>query len=289
MHEISQLSKMNAFSSFSFVYKSTKDPQKELPEHTHDFYEIVYVYKGKGVLFVDDTFYQMRRGDVFIIPNNTIHHATPEEDDPITSSVIFISPDSVLSNTIEESYSFSYLFELIKNKKDYKIILEQPQYYQLESKLLNIYKELLENQVGAKHASLLIIQQIILDLYRIYLRKNQESKRLEEFAYSWINEILRFIDKNLHKRLTLMDLANQALVSPAHLSRVFKETTGMSLTSYINKKRTLKAKELLINDIHDTIDSIAERTGFQSMPHFYRTFKTYMGTTPSKFRKQSKL
>ncbi|MFD1907714.1 hypothetical protein ACFSQ7_32690 [Paenibacillus rhizoplanae] len=32
-------------------YKETKSPQRELPDHQHDWYEFIYVYGGKGSFF----------------------------------------------------------------------------------------------------------------------------------------------------------------------------------------------------------------------------------------------
>ncbi|MGN8645951.1 AraC family transcriptional regulator [Gracilibacillus sp. HCP3S3_G5_1] len=276
----------NSFTSFSFVYKSTKDPQKELPKHLHDFYEIIYVYSGKGVFFIKDTLYDMGKGDIFIIPNNTIHHARPEKRNPVTSSVIFVHSSCLMSNTVEESYSFLHLFEQIKKVKKYKITLHQDQITQFEDKLSSINKEFTSSDIGCRHASLLIVQQIIINLYRIFAKTtSKQNEAIETYSYSWINEILEYIERNIHTKLTLSELANQALVSPAHLSRVFKETTGMNVTSYINQKRIIVVKELLIEDNY-TINNIAELTGFESMPHFYRTFKKYTGMTPSAYRKK---
>ncbi|WP_396426746.1 helix-turn-helix domain-containing protein [Lederbergia sp. NSJ-179] len=55
---------------------------------------------------------------------------------------------------------------------------------------------------------------------------------------------------------------------------------------YLNKKRTSKAKELW-KKTNDPATYIAELSGFDSTPHFYRTFKKYIGTTPAGYRKSN--
>ena len=127
---------------FSFVYKSTKQPQHELPTHLHDFHEIVYIHKGKGSFFIGNTLYEMNKGDLFLIPNDTIHHAIPNKDDLVTSSVIFFSPAFIQTLSIEEDFSYLFIVEKIKKYKHYKITLRESQQLTMEEYLNDIAKEL---------------------------------------------------------------------------------------------------------------------------------------------------
>jgi AraC-like DNA-binding protein len=272
---------------FSFVYQDTKSPQNELSDHMHDHYEIVYVYNGKGTFFIGDVFYDMQQGDVFLIPNNTIHRALPNKDDPVTSTIIFFSPTLIYKDVVDDSFSYLHLFDLTKKSKNYKISLSQKEQVKLEEQLQLILQETTSQLIGSRHACLLIVHQIILDLYRIRINGKQD---LSEGSYSseWIRDILIYINEHIDEPLTLTALAQKALVSPAHFSRVFKETTGIGLIVYLNTKRIIKAKELLLETNH-TIAHIAEMCGFESMPQFYRTFKKYNEKTPATFRKENRI
>ena len=53
---------------FFIAYKDTKTPNRELPDHLHDWYEIVYVYQGKGTFFIDQNLFQAEQGDIITIP-----------------------------------------------------------------------------------------------------------------------------------------------------------------------------------------------------------------------------
>jgi YesN/AraC family two-component response regulator len=253
----------------------------------HDHYEIVYVYNGKGTFFIGDVFYDMQQGDVFLIPNNTIHRALPNKDDPVTSTIIFFSPTLIYKDVVDDSFSYLHLFDLTKKSKNYKISLSQKEQVKLEEQLQLILQETTSQLIGSRHACLLIVHQIILDLYRIRINGKQD---LSEGSYSseWIRDILIYINEHIDEPLTLTALAQKALVSPAHFSRVFKETTGIGLIVYLNTKRIIKAKELLLETNH-TIAHIAEMCGFESMPQFYRTFKKYNEKTPATFRKENRI
>ncbi|WP_415841313.1 helix-turn-helix domain-containing protein [Paenibacillus alkaliterrae] len=99
-----------------------------------------------------------------------------------------------------------------------------------------------------------------------------------------MKDVLAYIDQNLDDRLDLDSLAKKASVSPAHFSRVFKQLIGMNITDYIAEKRIVAVKELLLNS-KDKINAIAEKCGFESMPHFYRTFKKQTRMTPASISK----
>ncbi|MEY8732849.1 AraC family transcriptional regulator [Peribacillus frigoritolerans] len=273
---------------FSFVYQDTKSPQNELSDHMHDHYEIVYVYNGKGTFFIGDVFYDMQQGDVFLIPNNTIHRALPNKDDPITSTIIFFSPTLIYKDMVDDSFSYLHLFDLTKKSKNYKISLPLKEQVKMEEQLELILQETNSRLMGSRHACLLIVHQIILDLYRIRINGKQELSEGKSYSSEWMKDILIYINEHMDEPLTLTILSQKALVSPAHFSRVFKETTGIGLVVYVNTKRIIKAKELLQETNH-TIAHIAEMCGFESMPQFYRTFKKYNEKTPATFRKENRV
>lgn len=278
--------KNNSLFPFSFVYKSRKQPQHELPTHMHEFHEIVYIHKGKGSFFIDNTLYEMNKGDLFLIPNDTIHHAVPNEEDLVTSSVIFFSPAFIQTLSVEEDFSYLFIVEKIKKHKHYKMTLQESQQQTMNSYLVEMDKELKEMKTGALHAAILITHQILLSLTRWSVEFFKDSYVDDRFRRYWLNEIFAYMEKNIHGNLSQELLAKMAHVSTAHFSRVFKDVTGMNFTVYLNKKRTFKAKELLRNTDYP-VAAVAELSGFDSTPHFYRTFKKYVGTTPSQYRRDN--
>jgi transcriptional regulator GlxA family with amidase domain len=189
---------------------------------------------------------------------------------------------------VDDSFSYLHLFDLTKKSKNYKISLPQKKQVKMEEQLELILQETNSRLMGSRHACLLIVHQIILDLYRIRINGKQELSEGKGYSSEWMKDILIYINVHMDEPLTLTILAQKALVSPAHFSRVFKETTGIGLVVYVNTKRIIKAKELLQETNH-TIAHIAEMCGFESMPQFYRTFKKYNEKTPATFRKENRI
>jgi AraC-like DNA-binding protein len=280
--------KFDSGHAFPFVltYKDTKSPQSELPDHLHDWYELVYVYEGKGTFFIDQTFYEMRKGDVFIIPGNTIHRAFPDKDTPITSTAIFFSPFLVQQASLGDAFSYLSCFEQSKYRKNYQITNPIPSQLALEAYLDQIQLEIINKKLGFRHSIVLHLQQILLQFSRDTDIDSPNTQTDSTTEPPWMKKILFYIDEHLEQDVGLAALSIKASISPSHFSRVFKQLTGMNITEYVTTKRIIRAKELLL-DTDNNISSIAEICGFESLPHFHRMFKRITGFTPAAYKKVS--
>ncbi len=269
---------------FGFVHKDTKSPQRELPDHLHDRYELVYVYGGKGTIFIDQKFYDMGQGDLFVIPGNSIHRAFPDPVDPVTSTAVFFSPSMISYEKLDDSYNSLRCFELARKRKHYKIETTGQLQEQTEAILEEIHDELQLKRIGYRHAILLFLQRWLLLLNRDAASTPTEVTDDESLGPPWMREILRYIALHPESDLGLSALAGRASVTGAHFSRVFKQMTGMNVTDYINAKRIGQVKELLL-ETDESIGSIADRCGFESLPHFHRIFKRITGMTPGAYKR----
>ncbi|MCM3715853.1 AraC family transcriptional regulator [Halalkalibacter oceani] len=271
---------------FEIVYKDSKSLQRELPFHYHEWYELIYVYDGEGTFLVDQSIQLMQAGDLFVIPSNIIHRALPSKDNPVTSTAVFFHPVFVQDRFLGDSFHFLQLFETCLQQKSYTYQLDETQQQAVINELDSIQTEITEKKAGYKHATLIHLQKLLLFINREWPRSNPSSTApLPHTAPGWMNDILSFIETQDLSNLSLSTLAKYGNVSTAHLSRVFKKTTGLKMSEYIMTKKILKAKKMLLGS-NLTVEAIARECGFESLPYFHRTFKKYSGLTPSRFRKQ---
>lgn len=52
------------------------EPNTQLPEHSHNYQQWGIMLKGKMNLTIDNKTYLIKKGDEYVIPANTKHHAT---------------------------------------------------------------------------------------------------------------------------------------------------------------------------------------------------------------------
>jgi transcriptional regulator GlxA family with amidase domain len=78
-------------------------------------------------------------------------------------------------------------------------------------------------------------------------------------------------------------LAHVAAASPRHLSRLFNEHAGMSVSEYVSRTRLALARELLAESRLD-MEAVAERSGFGSSRQLRRAWSRSHALSPSQFR-----
>lgn len=100
-----------------------------------------------------------------------------------------------------------------------------------------------------------------------------------------LNKIYDYVNENYANDISLTDLSEELHLNYSYLSSYFKQRTNENLTSFINRVRTDKAKELLTN-AELSISEISRMTGFSEHNYFSKVFKKMTGMTPVEYRNQ---
>lgn len=101
-----------------------------------------------------------------------------------------------------------------------------------------------------------------------------------------IERIKQFTLRNKFKKTTLKEAAACVYLSPKYLSRLFKQVTGKSFSSYRLAVKMQAAKELLKKTGYN-INQISDRLGYENAESFIRQFKKHAKHTPTEFRRDS--
>lgn len=100
-----------------------------------------------------------------------------------------------------------------------------------------------------------------------------------------IDKIISFINSNYTRSLKLDEIAEMANMNSSAFCRFFKDAMEKTFLQYVADMRIGYACKLLtIGDME--VSQIAVECGFDSIPHFNRTFKQLTGLTPTQYRNQ---
>ena len=95
--------------------------------------------------------------------------------------------------------------------------------------------------------------------------------------------IQEFVEENLHRPLSVADLASQASMSVTSFHRWFKQHTSSTPQQWIIKQRVARARRLLETS-RAPVETIAAQTGLGTATNLRQHFKRHMGTTPTAYR-----
>ncbi|MDQ3748513.1 MAG: AraC family transcriptional regulator [Acidobacteriota bacterium] len=129
-------------------------------------------------------------------------------------------------------------------------------------------------------ASPLIMEGMALELLGYTMRRQTERGKLPppslKLAYELIHD--RFAES-----LTIGEIAHIVGVHPVYLVRVFRKHYRMTIGEYQRKLRIeFACRQISATDA--PLSDIAIATGFYDQSHFYRTFKQFVGMTPTEYR-----
>ncbi len=100
-----------------------------------------------------------------------------------------------------------------------------------------------------------------------------------------VENAVQLLRKNpFHDDLTTV--ANCSGLSPARLSRLFKQQIGVPMVHFRNRLRIERCLNLYCNGRRKNIMLTALDAGFGSYPQFHREFTRIMGCSPAKFRRR---
>ncbi|RXZ00787.1 response regulator [Fictibacillus sp. S7] len=109
-------------------------------------------------------------------------------------------------------------------------------------------------------------------------------QRLDDLeAARRMQDIISYVDHYYMEDITLEKLANRFFFSREHISRKFKQETGMPLSKYLARLKTDQAKYWL-RETDESIYSISSMLGYQDEKYFSKLFKKVVGVTPFEYR-----
>lgn len=126
---------------------------------------------------------------------------------------------------------------------------------------------------------------LIEKFVRKYIDLIHEKKKVKNLEIT--QEVKEYILDNYSEKLTLDQISSQVYLSSSHLSKIFKEVTGITIMEYVNQIRLREAKKLL-RKTEMPLNKIAEISGYYDASYLSKVFKKEVGITPGQYRLNTK-
>ncbi len=258
--------------------------------HCHDFIEIVYIISGSARHFMGDINYEVRKGDLVIVNYGVPHTFIPlDDDEPFkTYDLLFTTDFFDVSGMRSKDFSAlasSYLFcSLFANDTigENGLNLIRSETENLSSIFSKIYEEYTNRQKGFMNIIRAYLVELITKIFREVDRKAHSHGTREQREV--VEKAIDYMKHNFNTRINLDSIVKDLFLSKNYFRQLFKSTTGMSVTDFIQNTRINEAIRLL-ETTNRTIYDIAGDCGFGDVKFFYKTFKKITGKTPNEYRK----
>ena len=254
--------------------------------HTHDFFEVNYVYYGEALLQFGNIEQQYPSGTLCIFPPNSPHNFRAMQGAIVIALIVRKTTfDHVFSLLLKQPGILSIFFQYaIYNQRELNYFLcktDNPN--NLKGIIQSIMGEAKkrDSYTGMNCASL------FMQFMSTVLRNYQENCVVYDLTndFDEINKfmaVLQYIKQNL-RTVSLPVLSEAFYYSKGYLGRKIREMTGKTFGQYLIDLRLQQAATLL-KTTKLPMQSICEQIGYDSVDYFTKAFKRKYGLTPQQYR-----
>lgn len=275
----------NATDDFHIIRISS--PKEALHLHSHNYFQIYYLVRGRLTHCLEDSTAELTAGDIFILPPNQPHYIQTPDGEVDFYSLSF-TPDY-----------FQSVKEANKLILDFLLYLQSRQTEKIEPKLSlsyedavlfdALFKRILSEFSGNKTGKNEIIKEsvsVILSLFaRVYFEENAPALVAKENRQIVMHSI-EYIKNHFDEEITLSEIVRRSAMSKTNFCSIFNSITGMPFKEYLNRYRIERAAELIASG--EKVSSAGNACGYGDFSTFYRNFKRYMEMSPSEFANKNK-
>ena len=149
----------------------------------------------------------------------------------------------------------------------------------IQERAIHLYHEFSNQPIGYE----LRIKAMLLDLLVTLYRANYSHSHGSRV----VSDILSYIRNHCEEKLDREQLCSRFHYHPAHMNRLVRKHSGMTMHRYILYAKIQRAQFLLsMTDM--SITEISLRLSFYDSSHFASVFQKEIGMLPSEYRKMSK-
>lgn len=262
----------------TFAVAHLYQDEKTMNIHIHDCYEIFYSISGGKQFLINNKFYDIKPGDLFVINQFESHYLSQIDQTVLERIVLSVHPDYVKALSTpqtnldicftERPKQFSHRISLTKE--------QQKRYMYFINKITS--NSGYGNDIIEKSA----FMELLVLLNSFYYISTQKESTISTYTYNHqVEEMISFINQHIQEPITIETLAKHFYLSDSYICRMFKSATGTTINKYMIARRISIAKSLLASGLN--VNDVCEQCGFRDYSNFLKAFTRAVGISPKKY------
>lgn len=246
--------------------------KKDFSYHYHDFHKIIVFISGKVTYHIEGKAYHLKPRDILLVSQGAIHKPEIDPSVPYERYIFWIHDDL-------SCQELNTCFQKANDRSFNLVRADSALQERLKDLLPEIEQTLQNKHFGDTVLRNALFTQFMIYINRIFLRTSSSPDKKTYSSDTQVEQLLKYINRNLSENLSIDQLANRFFFSKYHMMRKFKNETGYTIHNYITSKRLLLARSL-INEGSPVIKA-AQMSGFNDYTTFVRSYKKQFGNAPS--------
>jgi AraC-like DNA-binding protein len=230
---------------------------------------LIYCLRGKGWYESEKKRFEVGVNEFMIIPatKNCLRYGA-DESDPWTIYWVHFSGRDM--DTFNRSFGIG--------------MFDGPQQILFNEKGLQIWNTMYQNlEMGFSKDNLTNTNLCLYNLIATFLYPDRQVNEKKQDTKDLVNDTILYMQSELHRQLTVEDMALKHGLSTSYFSNLFRKATGMPPLDYFIHLKLQKAC-LLLYSSEIKIKKVATEVGYDDPYYFSRLFKKYMKVSPDQYR-----
>ena len=273
---------------FWFHHEAVTCEQQWEKFHAHRGLEFLYIHQGNGRIVINQKVYDIKPAALFCFQPYQLHriniYTSPQS--PYMRTMFVFDP-AVADPYIKLFPSLeSFLKHLCKGE-----LLQQMFDMSGNRRLLHLFGdfrrrlETVHEHQYREELNIFIIS--LLSELRDTIPYVADASASQKKHLRHVERVMDWIEQHYKEEFSLDRLASDLHMSPYHISHLFREEMGCTITDYITARRVQEAC-LLLSTTSLSIKEIGKKVGWKSDAYFSHIFKKSMGVAPKHYRISAK-
>lgn len=239
-------------------------------QHRHEHHQIVVGVQGEADLSVDGTGSHLDTWKACLVPTEARHDYCGDHQNHVL--VINVDPlDPAVSTPAHADYD-----RLVR-------VFEKPRTVQMDSRLQGLV-QFAAGELDRSPDNLTMHSHLAASILYCMADRLMDRKVVASNRHSLCPTAMqRYVRANLHRKVTVQELAGEACLSVSRFHEVFREVLGTTPHQFLLQTRLNQAITLLASTSL-SVSEISYRVGFSSQSALTNSLRKHKGTTPARLQ-----